>query len=83
MMAAAEPAGGGSETSRTSTGMSPAPLPALPPDVVGYIARATLAAEGGDVQAWVRLSLVSRAWRDALHGAQSRAALLASTSSAA
>ena len=48
--------------------MSPAPLPELPSDAVGCIARAALAAEGDDAQAWARLSLVSRAWRDGLHG---------------
>ncbi len=41
-------------------------LPALPSEVVDCIARATLAAEGSSVQAWVRLSLVSTAWRDSL-----------------
>ena len=62
---------------------SPAPLPMLPPDVMGCIARAKLAAEGGDVQAWVRLSLVNRTWRDSLRGASSSATLLASSPYAA
>ncbi len=63
-----------------SDGMaSPAPLPMLPPDVMGCIARATLAAEGGDVRAWVRLSLVCRTWREGLQGALSGATLQIST----
>ncbi len=51
--------------------MPPAPPPALPPDMMGRIARAALTAEGDDVQAWARLSLVSRTWRDGLHGTSS------------
>lgn len=33
------------------------------------MARAALAAEGSDVQAWARLSLVCRTWRESLRGA--------------
>ncbi len=54
--------------------MSPAPLPVLPPDVLGRIARAALAAEDDDVRAWGRLSLVCRTWRDSLRGTSSWAA---------
>ena len=43
--------------------------PQLPADVLEIIARATLLAEGGDVHAWARLSLVNSVFRDALHGA--------------
>ena len=32
------------------------------------VARAALATEDDDVRAWVRLSLVCRAWRDSLRG---------------
>lgn len=49
--------------------MTPAPLPALPSDVMDCIARATLAAEGSTVQARARLSLVCSAWRDSLRSA--------------
>ena len=45
-------------------------LPELPLEVWGIIARATLAAEDYNLPAWARLSLVSRAWRDCLAGAQ-------------
>ena len=48
--------------------ISPAPLPALPQDVLGRIARAVLDLEGSDAQAWARLSLVCRAWRESLRG---------------
>ncbi len=44
-------------------------MPELPPDAWGTVARAALAAEGSPA-AWARLSLVSRAWRDGLAGAQ-------------
>ncbi len=58
-----------------SNGSMPAALrPTLPPDVMARIMRAALAADGDDVRAWVRLSLVSRTWRDGLRGASSRAA---------
>ncbi len=50
--------------------MPPVLLPTLPAEVLGTIARTTLAAEDSDVRAWVRLSLVCRAWRDSLRGAQ-------------
>ena len=50
----------------------PGQLLALPSDVWGCIACATLAAEGSTVQARGRLSLVCRTWRDALRSAQSR-----------
>ena len=50
--------------------MAPAPLVALPPDVMGCVARAALAAEGDDAHAWARLSLVCRTWRDSLSGAR-------------
>ena len=43
----------------------------LPPDVWGIVALAALAAEDRSFEAWTRLSLVSRAWRDGLGGAQS------------
>ena len=43
--------------------------PGLPPDAWGAVARAALAAEGHSFQAWARLSLVNRAWRDGLRGA--------------
>jgi len=47
-----------------------APLPTLPPDVMGRIARAALAAEetGRHERAWARLSSVCRTWRDSLRG---------------
>jgi len=52
--------------------MDSAPLPTLPADVMGRIARATLAAEEGPQdRAWVRLSSVCRTWRDSLRGAHS------------
>ncbi len=41
---------------------------ALPANVWGIIARATLQAEGGDVHAWERLSRVSSIWRAGLKG---------------
>ena len=44
-------------------------LPALPVELMGCIARAALAAEADDAQAWARLRLVCRAWRDSLRGA--------------
>ncbi len=59
-------------TVKRGDGMPANLLPTLPPDVMDCIMRAALTAEGGDVQAWVRLSLVSRAWRDSLCGASSR-----------
>ena len=40
----------------------------LPPELLEPIARMALEAEGGDVRAWARLSLVGTAWRDALRG---------------
>ncbi len=43
----------------------------LPSDVWGTVALAALAAEGQSFEAWTRLSLVSRAWRDGLKGARS------------
>ncbi len=44
-------------------------LPALPLDVWACIMRLSLAVEGSTAQARGRLSLVCRAWRDALRGA--------------
>ena len=41
---------------------------ALPADVWGHLARATLRAEGYDVLAWKRLRGVSRIWRASLEG---------------
>ena len=43
-------------------------LPSLPPDVWGAVARAAFEAEGGTIVAWIRCSLVNRAWRDELRG---------------
>lgn len=51
--------------------MTPAPLPALPKELMRCIARATLVAEGSKVQVWARLSLVCRAWREHLQGKKS------------
>ena len=45
--------------------------PELPPELMSRIAREALAAEGSGVQAWVRLSLVCRPWRDYLRGTHS------------
>ena len=42
--------------------------PELSPDLWGAIALATLAAEYDTVEAWARLSLVSRAWQSGLKG---------------
>ncbi len=50
--------------------MSSPPLAALPAGVMDCIARMTLVAEDNDMQAWVRLSLVCRAWRESLRGAE-------------
>ena len=55
----------------SSIDVSPAPPPVLPPEVMGCIARAALAAEGDGLQAWARLSRVCRIWRDTLRGASS------------
>ena len=44
--------------------------PELTCDAWEAVARAALAAEGDGVEAWTRLSLVSRAWRDGLKGAR-------------
>lgn len=52
--------------------MQPAELPALPPDVLGCIARAALTAEGSNAQAWARLSLVGRTWLESICGAKLR-----------
>jgi len=41
---------------------------ALPADVWGVVARATLQAEGGDVHAWERLSRVNSVWRAGVKG---------------
>ena len=43
-------------------------LPELPPDVWRAIARATLAACGSSLGAWLRLRAVSRVWWQALQG---------------
>ena len=40
----------------------------LPPDVIRMLVRAALAAEGDSLAAWLRLSMVSRAWRESLTG---------------
>ncbi len=50
--------------------MPSVPLPAVPADVLGCIARAALFAEGSTVEARRDLSLVCRAWREALRGEQ-------------
>ena len=47
-------------------------LASLPADAWGAVARAALSAEDGSIAAWVRYSLVSRAWRDGLRGEYSR-----------
>ena len=44
------------------------PASDVPPDVWRTLARAALAAEGDSVAAWLRLSMVSRTWREALAG---------------
>ena len=46
----------------------------MPADVWRTLAVAALAAEGGSLAAWLRLSLVSRTWRDSLAGAYRLAA---------
>ena len=43
-------------------------LPALPADPMDMIARATLRAEYSTPEAWARLSLVCRRWREVLRG---------------
>lgn len=48
--------------------MTPALLPALPPDAMGCVARAALTAEGSTAKARARLSLVCRRWRESLRG---------------
>ena len=48
---------------------STAATPELLADAWGAVARTVLVAEGNSFQAWARLSLVSRAWRDGLKGA--------------
>ena len=50
--------------------MDPFPLAALPDDELGCVLRATLAANGGTMEARYRLSWVCRRWRDRLRGAQ-------------
>ena len=55
--------------------MSSATLPALPPDVLRCVARAALAAEGGNALTRARLSFVCRTWRDSLEGAGNAAHL--------
>ncbi len=44
-------------------------LPELPAEVWRVVARATLAASDSSLSAWLRLSMVSRDWRQALKGA--------------
>ena len=44
------------------------PASDVPPDVWRTLARPALAAEGDSVAAWLRLSMVSRTWREALAG---------------
>ena len=52
--------------------MSPAVAPpALPSDLLACIACVALAAEGSTEEAWLRLSLVCRAWRESLRSVQS------------
>ena len=48
-------------------------LPNLPAEVWGAIARGALLAEGSDVSAWWRLSLVSRACRAGVAGQDCKA----------
>ncbi len=68
---AAQLAGGGAAMPVRSSSMPPdAAPPALPSDLWARIARAAMAAEGSTVPARVRLSLVSRDWRDTLRGAR-------------
>ena len=50
--------------------MVQAALPTLPSDVLSHIACAALTAEWSTEEARIRLSLVCRAWRDGLRGAQ-------------
>ena len=57
------------EETGSSVSMSLVPLPELPSDVLGCIRRAVLLLDGGNAQAWARLSLVCRAWRESLRGA--------------
>ena len=52
-------------------------LPDLPPEVMRIIARATLAACDSSLGAWLRLSAVSRDWRQTLKGACSVRLVLA------
>ncbi len=48
--------------------MTPAPLPELPADFMGCIARAALVAEKNTMAARCRLSLVCRTWRESPRG---------------
>ncbi len=41
----------------------------LPADLLSRILRTALAAEGDSLAAWLRISIVSRAWRDSVAGA--------------
>ncbi len=59
------------QTARRGARGKPSALSALPPDLMACVARAALTAEGSTVQARRHLSLVCRAWRDSLRGAQS------------
>ena len=43
-------------------------LPELPPEVLRAVAKATLAACDSSLGAWLRLSMVSRDWRQTLKG---------------
>ncbi len=43
-------------------------MPELPPDVLRTLLATALAAEGNSLAAWLRLSLVSPGWRDAVAG---------------
>ncbi len=52
-----------------------AATPELLADAWGAVARTALVAEGNSFQAWARLSLVNRAWRDGLRGAHTSTAL--------
>ena len=54
----------------TMIGDVPYALPELPRDAQRCIALAALRAEGDGLEAWLRLSLVNRYWRDCMEGAR-------------
>ena len=62
------------QTARCGARGKPSALSPLPSDLIAAVARAALTAEGSTVRARRRLSLVCRAWRECLRGAQSTAA---------